>query len=87
MGSFLDNDGIIQKHDDLLPCPFCGGIPAIHMQGNSHTGKRKIVIRCPTCRIQRIDGAIRGTTPWLVGVAVAQWNKRDTPDTGEGGEK
>lgn len=61
---------------ELLPCPFCGGDPEIRRQGNDHTKSRRVVIRCPSCRVERADAAIRHGMDWLEGIAVEHWNTR-----------
>ena len=61
---------------DLLPCPFCGGTPDIMRQGNNYTKRRRIVIRCPKCRIERADAAIKHGMDWLEKIAVKNWNQR-----------
>lgn len=63
----------------LLPCPFCGTAPQIKLIGNDHTKSRKVQIRCPECRIERTDAAIRHGHDWLVNVASLEWNNRAAP--------
>ena len=45
-------------------------------QGNDRTSKRKITVRCPDCRIERRDSAIRNPMAWLERVAAENWNQR-----------
>lgn len=66
-------DGEMQE---LLPCPFCGGTPEVRRQGNNHTKSRKLVIRCPDCRIERTNAAIRHGFDWLEEVSFKAWNTR-----------
>ena len=61
---------------NLKRCPFCGTYPEVQHIGNDHTKKRSIVVRCPKCRIQRTDSAIRYDFRWLAGVAEKNWNQR-----------
>ena len=61
---------------DLLPCPFCGCAPKIEQRGNDLTTTRRITIKCPSCRIQRTDAALRNNMEWLESVAIAHWNRR-----------
>lgn len=60
----------------LLPCPFCGSNPEINRQGNAHTLKRRVVIRCPKCRIERADAATRRDMKWIEEIAIEHWNRR-----------
>ena len=49
------------------------------------TYDQKVEIRCPKCRIKRVDAIVNGkghTYEWLLNVAVNNWNQR-----WEGGEK
>lgn len=67
------------KEIELLECPFCGSDPvAIHI-GNNHTKIRKIVIKCPECRCQRKDAALRNGFEWLEKISADSWNKRPQP--------
>lgn len=63
----------------LLPCPFCGGIPGIHERGNDHTRTRSVTIKCPACRCERTDAAMRNPMAWLREVAAENWNTRKGP--------
>lgn len=60
----------------LMPCPFCGTIPAVREIGNEWTKKRSIVIKCPKCRCQRTDATMRFAFDWLRDVAAKNWNQR-----------
>jgi len=61
---------------NLLPCPFCGTEPDVEFIGNAHTKSRKVKVRCPKCRIERTDAAIRYGFEWLRGIAEKNWNQR-----------
>ncbi|WP_165424212.1 Lar family restriction alleviation protein [Pseudoxanthomonas winnipegensis] len=61
---------------ELKPCPFCGGKPILHEAGNDYTKSRRVVIKCPSCRAQRADSALRHSMEWLIGVATEHWNRR-----------
>jgi hypothetical protein len=60
----------------LLPCPFCGSEPEVEYIGNEYTKSRKIIIRCPQCRIQRTNAAFMNGFTWLEDVSAKQWNER-----------
>jgi len=64
------------KEIELANCPFCGSEPTIKHIGNDRTKKRSIEIKCPKCRIKRIDGAIRFSFAWLERVSAENWNQR-----------
>ena len=57
------------------PCKSCGSIPRAKHIGNDRSKSRTIVVKCPGCRIQRIDGAIHQGFAWLEEVAVRNWNQ------------
>lgn len=61
---------------ELLPCPFCGGEPALTFIGNNRTKSRKVNIKCKGCRIQRTDAALIHDMDWLEKVAITAWNTR-----------
>ena len=65
---------------ELKPCPFCGGVAEMKRQGNDYTKKRRIVVRCPACRLERADAAIHHSMEWLEGVATKNWNHRPIED-------
>lgn len=60
----------------LLPCPFCGSYPKIIERGNDRTYRRFITIKCPICRAERTDGAIKHDMEWVRETAIENWNKR-----------
>ena len=53
---------------DLLPCPFCGGVP--YLANIAMTGCAYVV--CTDCRMQSDDGSKDRV--------IAAWNTRSTPD-------
>jgi Restriction alleviation protein Lar len=74
---------VFKQHDreraielDLMPCPFCGGEPAMREIGNDYTKKRAIEVYCLSCRVMRRDGAISHGFDWLRTVAKENWNQR-----------
>jgi hypothetical protein len=60
----------------LLCCPFCGAQPKLTERGNDHTKKRSVTIKCPKCRIERTDAALKFDMAWLVKTATENWNNR-----------
>jgi len=64
------------KEIELLACPFCGSEPTIKHIGNDHTKTRSIEIKCPKCRVKRIDAARRFSFAWLERVTAENWNRR-----------
>lgn len=65
-----------KKEIDLLICPFCGGKPIVKHIGNNFTKSRKVEIKCPDCRIKRVDAALNHDFDWLEKVAIEGWNQR-----------
>lgn len=59
-----------------LPCPFCGTTPVMNRVGNDFSRKRSITIKCPNCRAQRTDAALRFGFDWLLDTAIKNWNQR-----------
>lgn len=64
--------------NELLDCPFCGSRPDVKRIGNYHTKKRKIQIKCTSCRVERTDATLTETFEWLEEVAAKNWNQRPT---------
>jgi hypothetical protein len=60
----------------LLPCPFCGADPEWRYKGNEYSKSRSITIRCPKCRFERTDAAMRHDFNWLERVSAEAWNRR-----------
>jgi sarcosine oxidase delta subunit len=63
----------------LLPCPFCGSLPLFIEIGNDLSYKRSVIVKCPNCRIQRTDSALRKEMAWLRAIATENWNQRSKP--------
>jgi len=61
---------------ELLPCPFCGGAPKLFRQGNAYTKRRRVMIKCASCRVERADATINHDMEWVECVAVEHWNVR-----------
>ncbi len=67
-----DNKTIIK----LLSCPFCGGKPELHYNGNEYTNQRSIEIKCIQCGCMKKDsGYLRGFH-WLEDLVTKNWNQR-----------
>lgn len=62
---------------DLLPCPFCGADPVLLHYGNDLRPRRKVMVRCPKCRVGRADATIHQSFQWLESIAERHWNRRD----------
>lgn len=64
--------------DKLLPCPFCGSTPTWYLIGNMVTRTKKIIVKCPNCRVQRTDAISNSghNIEWLEEVAIKNWNQR-----------
>ena len=67
----------------LKPCPFCGGDAEGQHIGNDHTKKRTIIIKCPTCQIERTVSTLHHDFKWLENVAAKSWNQRAESDSHE----
>lgn len=63
----------------LLACPCCGADPVMHQKGSDWTRTRKVTIKCPECRLQRTDAALRHDMAWLIDVSTKAWNTRTDP--------
>ena len=72
---------------ELLDCPFCGSEPICYLQGNNHTPKRSITVKCPKCLISRTTGVIKQSTEWLEEKAIELWNNRAVASEGLGVEE
>jgi Restriction alleviation protein Lar len=68
-----------ELNQNLVACPFCEGMPEMELIGNGHTIKRAVTVRCPQCRCQRTDAALRLSMEDLIVIATDNWNKRPTP--------
>ena len=62
-----------KKH--LWACPFCGGYPEMQHIGNDFGRVKKIKIKCPDCRVERIDATMKFDFKWLENVAIKNWNR------------
>lgn len=70
-----------EKMRKLKQCPFCGEMPEKIFIGNEYTKRRSIEIKCPKCRIKRVDSAIIHSHEWLDAVATQSWNQRTKATT------
>lgn len=61
---------------ELLPCPFCGTEPNVKHVGNEYTKSRSLVIKCPKCRTEMKNSAIRFGFEWLENITAKSWNTR-----------
>jgi len=68
---------------ELKACPFCGGEPQLKVIGNDYTKKRSVLIRCPKCRIQVTNSALRNSMEWLIDISIKEWNTRTSPPHSE----
>ncbi len=64
------------KEIELDTCPFCGSEPTVTHIGNDHTKKRKIEVKCPKCRIKRVDAALHHGFAFIEEAAAKNWNQR-----------
>ena len=67
------------ESEKLMPCPFCGGEPKMHVCEPSEANNANVYIRCMVC------GAIGGQTMVLSthcaqDVATQRWNRRSADD-------
>ena len=63
-------------YDELLPCPFCGGEANINFIGNDHSKKRKVEVKCSSCRVELINASIRNNSEVCAKWTIDGWNKR-----------
>ena len=64
---------------ELLPCPFCGGMPEVRQVGNDHTKKRAAHVVCKTfgCQIEiRVATLLHPGHEWCEAKAIELWNTR-----------
>ena len=64
------------ENPNLKPCPFCGNNPVWHLQGNIHTIKRAIIVKCNQCGVEMKVAAKRNSIEWLIETIEGKWNKR-----------
>jgi hypothetical protein len=67
---------------ELKECPFCGAYPMLSEIGNEHTHKKTIKIKCPVCRVQMVNSAIRYDFDWLKCASIDKWNRRADYENG-----
>ncbi len=46
--------------------------------GNEYTKSRKIEVKCPSCRIKRVDAAFKHGFDFLENAAMKNWNQTPT---------
>jgi hypothetical protein len=74
----------VNNHDnnalpELLPCPACEGTAiTVVREGNDKSKRRKVTIKCLSCRIERSDAAMRKDMAWLERTAIENWNRRSS---------
>ena len=66
---------------ELKPCPFCGSKVEWYRSGTSQTYSQKITIKCPICKVNRVDAMLNRNlaghdTEWLENKAIENWNRR-----------
>lgn len=61
---------------DILPCPFCGNDVELILRGNEFTKERSAEIKCSSCNVVMVVGAIRNDLDWCTAIAINKWNKR-----------
>ena len=64
------------ENPNLKPCPFCGNNPVWHLQGNIHTIKKTIIVKCNQCGVEMKVAAKRNSIEWLIETIEGKWNKR-----------
>lgn len=63
--------------NELKPCPCCGSENIeVKYIGNDLSKKRKVEIKCKSCRLTRTDGAIYHNHDWCFETAKKYWNTR-----------
>lgn len=80
MTEYRDNDGITNVCDDLLPCPFCGGIPQWHYRGNKYYKKTLFIIECHNCHVEMRQATLNFRNPLTENVTryvINKWNHRE----------
>lgn len=61
----------------LKNCPFCGGEPVVEHLGNNFKQRKKVIIKCRSCCIKRIDATLGSSSfEQLEKVSAESWNKR-----------
>ena len=65
--------------DKLKNCPFCGMDVEI-----KQTGKNKLTIKCPRCKVEYTQKTLRFSLDWLEGEMIKSWNRRANAKCGCG---
>jgi len=71
----------------LLPCPFCGGEAYQVQIGNEVTKNRGYEVGCRICRVKITDLVVNKDLDWIKPRNMANWNKRATLASHDGGGK
>ena len=57
-------------------CPLCGREPKVLNYGNKYTPKIKVEIKCKSCNLKLVQGAIAFDMDWLEDTTIKNWNNR-----------
>ena len=78
-------DGCEELRIELKDCPFCGGRPYLHQQGNMGRNKKVYIIAgCKPCRFAMKNASLgRVDFTFLTKATIDQWNKRNKLTPGE----
>lgn len=76
--TYTPHSGIPFTADDLLPCPFCGGIPELKFIGNEYTKSRTAEIKCNNCRATILNSTIHQDSVTVANWTINMWNNRLT---------
>ena len=74
--NYQPNNGSNFSYNDMLPCPFCGEIPKLTFIGNDYTKQRKVIIKCPKCRITLVNAGRITDSIQLAKWSIDRWNNR-----------
>lgn len=64
------------KPNVMRSCPFCGGEAELILRGNAFTKKRNAEIRCGSCNVEMVVGAIHNSLEWCQEKVIQKWNCR-----------